>query len=196
MTKRKIHLNFVDQTTILKRVQKEKRFAVLVSMGSKTYYFSNKQHAERFVKKFSNYVTNTYEFYLEIHSDILKTFNTLFAYVPGHIIYKIRNANDSIYKVLDMAFSEFAIRDNTTLINWLFWLENNLVMMCKELRFVARKTRNQSEYNRVNFILHTLQLHSDSFFNKYKNFEYRGQKDSSECETINLYNPLQLVINF
>jgi len=193
---RKIHLRLYDQADYLKRVNKSKRFEILVSIGSKTYHFSNRQKCERFLSQLNNYITDCYKFFLQVYADLNTSFSALFPYCPNYQTYKIKDTFRMVLDTFDMAFSDSHIRDNSVLINWVFWLESNLLKVCKILKKIARKSRNQCEFARLQMIQNTIFLHTDNFYKRYKNFEYTGQVNSSECEVLNLYNPLQLVINF
>lgn len=185
-----------DQADYLKRVNKSKRFEILVALGEKTYHFSNREKCLRFLTQLNNYVTDCYKFYLKIYADINTSFSALFPFIPNYQTFKIKECFKSLIDVYDLAFSDRPNRSNTVLINWVFWIEENLSKVCKILKKLARKSRNQSEFSKLQIIQNTIELHAESFYKKYKNFEYKGSVNSSECKVISLYNPLQLVINF
>lgn len=193
---RKIHLEFSDSSHYLKRFDSQKRFQILVALGSKTYYFSNKQKCERFINQFNKYVTDSYKFFLQIYADLNSSFSALFPFTGYHQTFKLKEIFKSILDVFDLAFTDNVSRNNTALINWFFWLETQLLNACNLLKSIARNSRNQTEQTRVSNLITSVKMYSDSFYINYKKFEYKGSVSSSECQIINLYNPLQLVINF
>ncbi len=193
---RKIHLKFSDSSHYLKRFDNKKRFQVLVALGSKTYYFSNKQKCERFINQFNKYVTDSYKFFLQIYADVNSCFSALFPFSSYHQTYKLKEIIKSILDVFDLALTDEVRRDNTVLINWLFYLESQLLTACNILKSIARNSRNQTEQTKVSNLITSVKMYSDCFYGNYKKFEYKGSVSSSECEIISLYNPLQLVMNF
>lgn len=195
---RKIHFHLHEDYTCskIRVVDPKKRYGLLIALNSKTYYFSNKQKAERFLNQFSNFVTDSYKYYLQEYSVVNSSFIALFPHCSYVDTYKIREIISSLLDVFDRAFTSNVLRDNTVLINWCFYISENLIKVCQKLANVARSSRNQSEFTRIKNVQTSIRLYSKSFFDKYKDFEYKGKVSATDCEIIQLYSPLQLALNF
>lgn len=193
---RKIHLSVYDVAQLFGRYDKKERYSILIVFGEHQFVFSNKQKAERFLKRYQRFLSESFQFY---SMQIPKLLEFYFAMLP--VIHQfdsriITEKFEFALKIIDKVFTTFEMYDSTIIIHWSIMLSDELLKLCKMLIRVGKRARHyQSDLMKIRQLKFVIESYQNSFFDNYKNSEFKCHQDSFDGKIIHMYDPLKLALN-